>query len=153
MTQLLIKYGNIALTTTTIHRVWYHLYLLFLVRLGGYIANLSDFYSYRIIGKLTAFLQPQEFSFRNTTVDCSTSTVRHTLLRSSQNVEIYSLRLASKSHTHPSPWGVSVHTLLSSCQNVEIYSQRLTSKSHIHPSLNMSCFPKVLLVCHGFYYD
>ena len=44
----LIKYGNIALTTTTIHRVWYHLCLLLLVRLGGYIANLSDFYSYRV---------------------------------------------------------------------------------------------------------
>ena len=40
MTQVLIKYENIALTTTTIHRVRYHLYLLFLVRLGGYIVNL-----------------------------------------------------------------------------------------------------------------
>ena len=40
MKQLLIKYGNIALTTTTIHRVWYHLCLLLLVRLGGYMANL-----------------------------------------------------------------------------------------------------------------
>jgi hypothetical protein len=27
------------------------------VCLGGYIVNLSDFYSYRLIGKLTAFLQ------------------------------------------------------------------------------------------------
>ncbi len=33
------------------------------VRVGGYIVNLSDFYSYRLIGKLTAFLQLQEFSF------------------------------------------------------------------------------------------
>ncbi len=49
MTQLLIKYGNIALTTTTMHRVRYHLYLLFLVRLGGYTVNLSDFYSYRLV--------------------------------------------------------------------------------------------------------
>ncbi len=32
------------------------------IRLGGYIANLSDFYSYRFIGKLTDFLQFQEFS-------------------------------------------------------------------------------------------
>ena len=30
------KIGNIVLTTTTIHRVWYHLFLLLLVRLGGY---------------------------------------------------------------------------------------------------------------------
>jgi hypothetical protein len=38
----------------------YHLCLILLVRVGGYIVNLSDFYSYRIIGKLTAFLQLQE---------------------------------------------------------------------------------------------
>jgi len=31
--------------------------LLLLVRLGGCTVNLSDFYSYRFIGKLTAFLQ------------------------------------------------------------------------------------------------
>jgi hypothetical protein len=43
----------------------YHLCLLLLVRLGGYIVNLSDFYSYSLIGKLTAFLQLQEFSLRN----------------------------------------------------------------------------------------
>jgi hypothetical protein len=93
MTQLVIKYGNIALTTTILHQVWCHLYLSFLERLGGYIANLSDFYSYSLIGKLTAFLHLQESSFRNTTVDCSTSALCHTLLRSSQNVEIFSLRL------------------------------------------------------------
>jgi len=45
------------------------------VRVGGYIVNLLDFYSYRLIGKLTAFLQLQEFSFRKPTVDFSTSTV------------------------------------------------------------------------------
>jgi hypothetical protein len=33
----------------------HHLYLLLRVRVGGYIVNLLDFYSYRIIGKLTAF--------------------------------------------------------------------------------------------------
>jgi hypothetical protein len=32
----------------------------------------QDLYSYRLIGKLTAFLQLQEFSLRNTTVDSST---------------------------------------------------------------------------------
>jgi nitrate/nitrite transporter NarK len=30
--------------------------LLLLVRLGGYMVNLCAFYSYRLIGKLTAFL-------------------------------------------------------------------------------------------------
>jgi hypothetical protein len=55
MMQLLMKHGNIVLTTTTGRRVRYHLYLLFLVRVGGYVVNLSDFYSYRLIGKLTVF--------------------------------------------------------------------------------------------------
>ena len=41
-------------------RLQYHLCLLFLVRPAGYIVNLSDFYSYRLIGKLTVFLQLQE---------------------------------------------------------------------------------------------
>ena len=58
----MIKYGNIALTTTITLLTLYHLCLLFLVRLGGYRVNLSDFYSYRLIGKLTVFLQLQEFS-------------------------------------------------------------------------------------------
>ena len=55
MMQLLIKYGNIVLTTTTGRRVRYHLCRLLLVRQAGYIVNLLDFYSYRLIGKLTAF--------------------------------------------------------------------------------------------------
>ena len=57
---VMIKDGNIVLTTTIGLLTLYHLYLLLLVRLGGYIANLLDFYSYRLIGKLTAFLQLQE---------------------------------------------------------------------------------------------
>ncbi len=61
MMQLLIRYTNIVLTTTTGHRVRYHLRLILLVHQGGYIVNLSDFYSYRLIGKLTASFQIQEF--------------------------------------------------------------------------------------------
>ena len=79
MTQLLIKYANIALTTTIIHLTLYHLCLLLLVRLGGYIVKLSDFYSYRLIGKLTAFLHLQELRLCNPPVDYSTSTVRLSL--------------------------------------------------------------------------
>ncbi len=56
MMQLLIRYVNIVLTTTIDHRVWYHLCLLLLVHQAGYIVNLSDSYSYRLIGKLTASL-------------------------------------------------------------------------------------------------
>jgi hypothetical protein len=55
--QLLRKYGNIVMTTTIGLPVRYHLCLLFRVRVGGYIVNLLDFYSYRLIGKLTAFFE------------------------------------------------------------------------------------------------
>jgi hypothetical protein len=60
----------------TIHRTQSPLCLLFLVCLGGYIVNSLDCYSYRLIGKLTAFLQLQEFSLRNKAVDYSTSAAR-----------------------------------------------------------------------------
>jgi hypothetical protein len=44
------------------------------------MVNLSDFYSYRLIGKLTAFLQLQEFSLRKQTpVATSTSVARLSL--------------------------------------------------------------------------
>ena len=88
MMQLLIKYGNIALTTTTMHRVRYHLYLLFLVRLGGYTVNLSDFYSYICYRETDRFFAvsgvpvAEAAAFRiNLNLDGATS--------------------ASKSHTHP----------------------------------------------------
>jgi hypothetical protein len=75
----MIKYGNIVLTTTITLLTLYHICILFLVHLGGYIVNFSDFYSYRLIGKLTAFLQFQEFSLWKLTVVSSTSTVRLSL--------------------------------------------------------------------------
>jgi hypothetical protein len=61
---------NITLLTLS------HLCLIFLVRLGGYIVNVSGFYSNSLIGKLTNFLQLQEFSSLNLTVDTSTSDTR-----------------------------------------------------------------------------
>ncbi len=74
----MIKYGNIKLITTLPLLTVYHLYLLLIqVRLGGYIVNLSDFYSYRLIGKLTFFVAASgvqfsesdrgQFHFRHTT--------------------------------------------------------------------------------------
>ena len=70
------KVRNYRADYNNTQRVWYHLCLLLLVRLGGYMVNLSDFYSYRFIGKLTAFFQIQEFSLRNLPVeDSSTFTV------------------------------------------------------------------------------
>ena len=93
MMQLLIKYGNIVLTATTGRRVRYHLCLLLLVRQTGYIVNLSDFYSYRLIEKLTAFLQLQEFSLRKQTpVVSSTSVARLSLPSSKAKLAWLSLR-------------------------------------------------------------
>ena len=43
------------LTTTTVHRTQSPLYLLLVVRLGGYIVDSLDYYSYSLIGKLTSF--------------------------------------------------------------------------------------------------
>ena len=116
----LIKYGNITLNITTILLVLspFKLYLL-LVRLGGYTVNLSDFYSYRLIGKLTVFLQIQEFSLCNLPVDSSTSTsinrtafvshlkakVGNTLVKDAGlrvNLNLDGAPITSRTHTHPS---------------------------------------------------
>jgi hypothetical protein len=69
----LTRSESTELTTIITPRLRSPLYLLLPVRLGDYIVNSCDFYSYRLIGKLTAFLQLQEFSLRNTTMDSSTS--------------------------------------------------------------------------------
>jgi hypothetical protein len=92
MMQLLMKYGNIVLTATITLLTLYHLCPVFLVRLGVYIANLSDFYSYRLIGKLTAFLQLQEFSLRKHNVSCSTTAARLSLSSSKAKLAWLSLR-------------------------------------------------------------
>ena len=49
-------------------------------------------YSYRLIGKLTAFLQLQEFSLRKQIVECSTSAARLSLPRSKAKLAWLSLR-------------------------------------------------------------
>ncbi len=55
--------------------------------------SLNEFYSYRLIGKLTAFLQFQEFCQHNQIVDSSTTTERFFLLCSSLGLEIFSSSL------------------------------------------------------------
>jgi hypothetical protein len=76
-----IRKLDIALIIITILLILYPSCLLLLLRLRGYIVNLCDFYSYKLIGKLTAFLQLQEFSLRKPTVDFSTSAARRSLRR------------------------------------------------------------------------
>ena len=115
MMQLLIKYGNIVLTTTTDHRVWYHLCLILLVRPAGYIVNLSDFYSYRLIGKLTAFFaasgvqlaqtQRGMFHFRRAAFSSPLKAkVGSTLTKAAAlriNLNIDGTPINSRTHTHP----------------------------------------------------
>ena len=52
-----IRSQSIDLIITIGLQTQYHLWLLLIVRLGGYIPHLYVFYSYSLIGKLTVFLQ------------------------------------------------------------------------------------------------
>ena len=63
-----------------LHLVWY------------FDMNLSDFYSYSLIGKLTAFLQLQEFRQLKHNVSCSTSAVRRSHISSREKLVWLSLR-------------------------------------------------------------
>ena len=107
----------IALTTTITLLTLYHLCLLLRVRLGGYIVNLSDFYSYRIIGKLTAFFGTSGgkssrssmrsfFHFRRTAFSSilksrvSSILVKAAALRINLNID--GSPITSRTHTHPS---------------------------------------------------
>jgi hypothetical protein len=88
MTQLLINYVNIVPTTILIRPGVSVSCPLLLVRLDAYIPNLSEFYSYRFIGKLTAFLHLQELCLHNQIVDFSTTVARLFLLCSNLGLEI-----------------------------------------------------------------
>ncbi len=114
----LIKYGNIELTIITIHRAQSPLCLLFLVRLGGYIVNSLDCYSYSLIGKMTAFLKFQDtgvqpdqhdrglFHFRRAAFSVTLKAkVGSTLVKSAAlriNLNIDGVPITSRTHTHPS---------------------------------------------------
>ncbi len=91
----LTKLENIALTIITILRMLSPLCLLLLIRPGGYIVTFCSFYFYKLIGKLTAFLQLQEFSFRNQPVVSSTTAARRSPHISEANLRlgIFSVRL------------------------------------------------------------
>jgi hypothetical protein len=67
------KLEDITLIIITIPLLLSPLYLILLVRLGGYTVNLCTFYFYKLIGKLTSSLQLQEFSLWNPTVTSSTT--------------------------------------------------------------------------------
>ncbi len=69
------------------------LFLILLVRLGDYIVNLCDCYFYKLIGKLTAFLEYQEFILYIQTVDFSTTVVWRSPPIWNQRLKIFLLRL------------------------------------------------------------
>jgi hypothetical protein len=110
----MIKYGNIALTTTITLLTLYHLYMLLIVRLGGYIVNLSDFYSYRIIGKLIVFTTSgvqlvehdrEQFHFRRAAyspqLKSKCGNVLTKTATSRINLNLDGTPITTKSHTHP----------------------------------------------------
>jgi hypothetical protein len=70
--------------------------------------NLSVFYSYRLIGKLTTFLQLQEFCQSNQIVDSSTTSVCAKAVTLCINLNLDGAPIPSKSHTHPVPEQPSV---------------------------------------------
>ena len=58
---LLTKSYNTVLTIIIVPLILFPLCLLLLIRLDVCTVNLCDFYFYRLIGKLTDFLQFQQF--------------------------------------------------------------------------------------------
>jgi hypothetical protein len=111
----LTRSESIEMTT---HLRLSHLCLLLQVRLGGYIVNSCDFYSYTFIGKLTVFLQVQEFRLFKPTVTSSTYDTRLSLHSSKTGLVCLSLSL----HLY----------VLTSIYNID--GMTITSKSHTHPS-------------------
>jgi hypothetical protein len=112
----LTKSESVELTTIITPRQWSLLCLLFVVRLGDYKVNSSDFYSYRLIGKLTAFFATSgvkvpehdrglfhfhcESSSPHLKSRVDLALLKAETLRSILNVDWVSI--TSKSHTHPS---------------------------------------------------
>ena len=76
MRLLLTKYSFTAQTIIIVPLILPPSCLVLLVRLVVYIANLCVFYFYRLIGKLIAFLQLQEFILHKLPVDTSTFVTR-----------------------------------------------------------------------------
>ena len=115
MRLLLLKLDSIALTIIIVPRTVSPLCLLLLVRLGVYIMNWCAFYSYRLIGKLTAFFAASgvqlaqstsgQFHFRRAAFSSQLkSKVGNILAKAAApriTLNIDGAPIASKSHTHP----------------------------------------------------
>ncbi len=117
MTPLLIKYGNIVMTTTTDHRVGYHLCQLLVVRLGGYIC--SEFV--RLL-----FLQPH----RETDRFFPSSGVH----LAEPNSGLFPFRRAAFSDQLKAKVGSTLAKAGSLRINLNIDGTPITSRTHTHPS-------------------
>ncbi len=117
MRLLLTRSENIVLTIIITHLTLSLLYRLSAVSLGGSIVNLSEFYSYRLIGKLTVFFSGSGvqstqsnmgtfFHFHRTSFSSmiksrvSSILTKGSVLRINLNLD--GTPITSKSHTHPS---------------------------------------------------
>ena len=125
MMQLLIKYGDIVLTTTTDHPVRYHLCLLLLVRVGGYIVRLhSEFV--RLL-----FLQ----AHRETDRFFAASGVQ---LAQTQR-GIFHHRRAAFSAQLKAKVGSTLAKSAALRINLNIDGAPITSRTHTHPSHSQTC--------------
>ncbi len=116
MTQLLLSHVNMASTTILIRPGVSVSWPVFLVRLYVSIVNLSEFYSYRLIGKLTSFFTTSGvmssqsdrgfFHYRHTDFSSMIkSRVGNILAKASDlriNLNTDGSPITTKSHTHPS---------------------------------------------------
>jgi hypothetical protein len=110
---------------------------------------LSDFYSYRLIGKLTVFLHLQEFNLCNLTVTSSTSDTRISLNSSKSGLDLTLVKesvlrimlnldgtpITSKPHTHPSHSQTSRLLTSSLFLGVPVLRSSLSSHRHSYTGL------------------
>jgi hypothetical protein len=111
--------------------VWYHSCLIFRVRVGGYIVNLSDFYSYSLIGKLTDFFQLQEFSFRKQTPGLS---LYRFIININPSGQLFHFRRAAFLTDLKSKIGLALAKAAALRINLNLNGAPIGSKSHTHPS-------------------
>jgi hypothetical protein len=116
MRLVLTRFENIALTIVATPLTLYHLCLLLLVRLGGYIVNLCAFYSYKLIGKLIAF-----FAASGVQLAQSTSGLFH-------------FRRAAFSSQLKAKVGSTLAKAAALRVNMNLDGAPITSRTHNHPS-------------------
>jgi hypothetical protein len=100
-----------SLSFSTLSPLW----ILLLVRLGDYIVNLSVFYFFNLIGKLTVFLKSQDFNMYILHSNSGLFHYHHSVFSSFVNISFINLvsifRCSSPSHNPVYPRGVDPSVL------------------------------------------